>query len=159
MILLGIWNLLSGISWRILTNHLAVHPAVGTVFSTSVPNQKGYVMKRMIGICLLIAGFSIGAEAQTNRTYKTDLSNERLLNDRGAGNVNSQQSLQMNSVQPFYGNSNVDQYLNGNQGNNLNHRQLSSDDLPYRSIPYDTSKNNGHCLGCGSGTLTDPHRR
>ncbi len=126
-------------------------------------------MKRMIGICLLIAGFSIGAEAQTNRTYKTDMSNERLLNDRGAGNVNSQQSLQMNSVQPFYGNSNIDQYidgnqssnvtqyLNGNQGNNMKHREISRDDLPYRSIPYDTTKNNGHCLGCGSGTLTDPH--
>ena len=126
-------------------------------------------MKRMIGICLLIAGFSIGAEAQTNRTYKTDMSNERLLNDRGAGNVNSQQSLQMNSVQPFYGNSNIDQYidgnqssnvtqyLNGNQGNNMKHREISRDDLPYRSIPYDTTKNNGHCPGCGSGTLTDPH--
>jgi len=131
-------------------------------------------MKRMIGICLLIAGFSIGAEAQTNRTYKTDMSNERLLNDRGGGGTisNTPQSLQMNSVQPFYGNSNVDQYingnqsgnsnadqyLNGNQGNNMKHREISRDDLPYRSIPYDTTKNNGHCIGCGSGTMTDPHR-
>jgi hypothetical protein len=135
-------------------------------------------MKKLMIIAAL--GFiGYGANAQTNRTYRTDMSNERIYNEpnrvsdmntnvnvklnSGTNNQETQpeSSLKMSNTQQFQGYSS--NTLNGTSGsaalrsNNRTANNIESVDLPYRSIPYDTTKNNGHCIGCGSGTLTDPH--
>ncbi|RYY26979.1 MAG: hypothetical protein EOO04_10030 [Chitinophagaceae bacterium] len=61
-------------------------------------------------------------------------------------------NIKINSIQQFQGNS-----LNSNT-QRLNSGMFESLEPRANQVPfYDTSKNNGHCLGCGSGTLTDPH--
>ena len=126
-------------------------------------------------VLLMIAmlGLTTGATAQTNRTYYSNMQTEQMYeNERRGGEVsnnkarlslgtetineenNTSSSLQMNTAQPYQGyRQNTDML----QQNNRVWNEISRDDLPYRSIPYDTSKNNGHCIGCGSGTMTDPH--
>lgn len=133
--------------------------------------------KLMIIVALGFIGY--GANAQTNRTYRTDMSNERIYSEQNrAGDLNTnvnvnlntgthnqetqtESSLQMSNTQQFQGYSpNTVNDATGNgalQNNNRTWNNIDRSDLPYRSIPYDTSKNNGHCIGCGSGTLTDPH--
>ncbi len=71
--------------------------------------------------------------------------------DNPAINNDDQNGLQMNEMQQFSGN------VIRTEGPNYTPATIETDVLPYRSVPYDTTKNNGHCLGCGSGTLTDPH--
>lgn len=135
-------------------------------------------MKKLMIIAAL--GFiGYGANAQTNRTYRTDMSNERIYSEQNqASDMNTdvnvklnsgtnnqetqtQSSVQMNNTQQFQGYSpNTLNDASGNaalRSNNRTSNNIERADLPYRSIPYDTTKNNGHCIGCGSGTLTDPH--
>ncbi len=180
-------------------------------------------MKRMILIMSLF-GFAGLAEAQTNRTYRTDMDNERIMQMERQGSrtdvdntrvklntgsynqeteelIQYQNTIQMNEIQQFQGNrqltntgsllnhpqvgddgldygsnvlendnaglNNGEMHLNevqqfsGNvhreEGTNHTPATITTEMLPYRSVPYDTTKNNGHCLGCGSGSLTDPH--
>jgi hypothetical protein len=139
-------------------------------------------MKKMILLTMICGACSFAASAQSNRTYKTDMSTERIyqeerrggraLNDqpvrlnKGSNNQetmgNNNARFKMNNVEQFQGNrSNSNGMLNSSQrGDNRfdmgnNRIMLDPNDANYPH--YDTSKNNGHCLGCGSGTLTDPH--
>ena len=139
-------------------------------------------MKKMILLMAVFGAVGFGADAQTNTTYKTDMSTERIkseerrggsvqtsgtvLLNKGSNNMElDTQPLRIQDVQQWQGfsanpdnvvNSQSQNGANGNFGNR-NFNEINRDDLPYRSVPYDTSKNNGHCIGCGSGTMTDPH--
>ena len=126
-------------------------------------------MKKMILLMTICGAFSFAANAQSNRTYKTDMSTERIMQEerRGGRTLNEQPvrlnkgsnnqetmgtdnaRFRMNNVEQFQGNRSNTLMTDGN-GTTLD---LNSTVYPQ----YDTSKNNGHCLGCGSGTLTDPH--
>lgn len=121
-------------------------------------------MKHMI----LIAAFGIiglSAHAQSNRTYNTDIRTNRINQDnqnrippantninlnRGSSSAENGAGLNMNTTQQYQGNR---QELR--LGNPPDSRREY--EIPYRTPVYDTSKNNGHCRGCGSGALTDPH--
>jgi hypothetical protein len=133
-------------------------------------------MKKLM-IMMVLGFIGYGANAQTNRTYRTDMSNERIYSNQAADvkpaanvklntgtnnqEVQAEGSLQMNNTQQYQGYS--QNTVNGAMGspalqnNNRTWNNIERADLPYRSLPYDTTKNNGHCIGCGSGTLTDPH--
>ena len=102
-------------------------------------------MKTMIMTIALLGAISFGTEAQTNRTYNTNMQDQniRAAENRGGGITDVDVKLkredvkvdksetQMKSVQKFEGYKN---YEGRSQGN----------------LWWDTSKSNGHCLGCGS---------
>lgn len=132
-------------------------------------------MKQMILMLAVFGSFSINAAAQTNRTYYSNMQTQQMYENEQRGGTPAQRdvelntgtqtlqqeekdNLKMNRVQPYQGyrqmNNQTEQQL---RDNNRKWDEISRDDLPYRSIPYDTSKNNGNCIGCGSGTMTDPH--
>jgi hypothetical protein len=139
-------------------------------------------MKKMILLMTVCSACSFAASAQSNRTYKTDMSTERIYQEerRGGRALNEQPvrlntgshnqetmgvdnaRFRMNNVGTFQGyRSNPNGMLNSSQqGDNrfdMGNNGLILDPNDSRYPQYDTSKNNGHCLGCGSGTLTDPH--
>jgi hypothetical protein len=139
-------------------------------------------MKKMILLMTICGAFSFAANAQSNRTYKTDMSTERILQEerRGGRSLNEQPvrlnkgsnnqetmgtdnaRFRMNNVEQFEGNrSNTNGLMNSSQkGDNrfeVGENRILLDPNHPNYPHYDTSKNNGHCLGCGSGTLTDPH--
>jgi hypothetical protein len=126
-------------------------------------------MKKMILMIAIIGAAGLQAQAQTNRNYKTDMSTERIYAEERRGGVPDQtvillnkgsnnqevRHLEMNQTQEFQGNR-IDLVTGETllmnqtlqfQGNVT--PVLDPNDLRYKH--YDTSKNNGHCLGCGSG--------
>jgi hypothetical protein len=128
-------------------------------------------MKKLI-LMTLLGAVGFGSKAQTNRDQYTNMQTARIYEDERRGGqisngvvklnvgsdnqeINATENLSMNTVQSFEGyssspNNYVQRYF-GDARSALLPRDLG--DLKQ----YDTSKNNGHCLGCGSGTLTDEH--
>jgi len=132
-------------------------------------------MKQVILMMALLGSVTIGAKAQTNRTYYTGMQTQQMYEDERRGgtpsnnqvrlslgtetsaqeqltNTNRSSSMQMNTMQQHQGYrmNTTQQYYGGNtlQG---------PTDMLHNVQGYDTSKNNGHCIGCGSGAITD-HR-
>jgi len=124
-------------------------------------------MKKILLVAALVATTGMTAEAQTNRTYYSDMQTKQMYqNERQSGSVNTnttqlslgsetsaqqqqQGYLQMNSVQQHQGYrvNDAQQYYGNSPA--VNDRHIRT---------YDTSKNNGTCIGCGSGAITD-HRK
>ncbi len=124
----------------------------------------------MLIISLLGTGFA--AEAQTNRTYYTGMQTKEMMEqERTGGNVHNNTvrlslgteirndgefmdadtaPIRMNSIQRHEGHSTLQQYYG-------NTAPAHPEQIRSEAKPYDTSKNNGTCLGCGSGAITD-HR-
>ena len=127
-------------------------------------------MKQVILMIALTGSAYLGVNAQTNRTYSTGMQTDQIYENERRGkpvstgivklNTGSdnqetkmyEDNLRMNSVQQFQGyrsnwnNSSVQRYF-GSLPVNVTENFIGSG--------YDTSKNNGHCIGCGSGALTD----
>lgn len=131
-------------------------------------------MKTIAFIATLVIGWNISSNAQTNRTYYSDMQTQQMYeNERNSSSVNTKDVqvapglreknyLNVNSVDVYEGyKTNSDdisqQRIKELKQNNREWNEITRDDIPYTSIPYDTSKNNGHCIGCGSGTMTDYH--
>lgn len=132
-------------------------------------------MKQVILMIALFGTVSTEATAQSNRTYYSGMQDEQILeNERRGGTPSSNmvklslgtetiaqeerqhqdnnagirmntiqqhQGFRMNTVQQFYGGTGI----------------IGPSETLYRGSGYDTSKNNGVCIGCGSGAITD-HR-
>lgn len=133
-------------------------------------------MKQVILMIALLGSASIAAKAQTNSTYYTNMQTQQIYeNERRGGTPNENQvklslgtetsahgelsntgnssSMQMNTMQQHQGYrmNSMQQYYGGSA--------LPGPTEMLNSIKgYDTSKNNGHCIGCGSGAITD-HRK
>lgn len=112
------------------------------------------------------------ANAQTNRTYYSGMQTQQILEEERRGGTPSNNTvrlslgtetiaeeneadntanLQMNTVQQHQGYrmNTVQRYYGGSTMTGpVEIRQNSG---------YDTSRNNGKCIGCGSGAITD-HR-
>lgn len=127
-------------------------------------------MKQVILMIALAGSASFCANAQTNRTYLTNMQTQQMYeNERRGGQPSTgitklntgsdnqelkayEDNMRMNSVQQFQGyRTNTVQRYFGSLPINITEN--------YTGNQYDTSKNNGHCIGCGSGTMTDPHDR
>lgn len=133
-------------------------------------------MKQIAITIALLGSINLAASAQTNRTYYSNMQTPEIYeNERRGGTPNNNpvklnlgtetvaeenNALRMTDAQYYQGYATgEDDMINGKEKfGNKKWNDIERGDLPYRSVPYDTSKNNGHCIGCGSGTMTDPHR-
>lgn len=141
-------------------------------------------MKKIILIAAVCGLAGLGTNAQTNKNsrtkttkYKTTQNNSRAMSNSERANIpmsaangkpeeiremygtdftsDGGGSLRMSGGGTYQGYGPLTEQQSMKR--DYTHREITTDMLPYTTVEYDTSKNNGHCIGCGSGTLTDPH--
>jgi hypothetical protein len=120
-------------------------------------------MKKMILLMTVFGTISFGAMAQTNRTYKTDMSTERIkAEERTGGSIKSEGTVLLNK-----GSNNMEmqgnqplrvmdvQQWQGYRADGTDFTLPTPEEFMRQSTEWDTSLTNGHCLGCGSGSTTN----
>jgi len=133
-------------------------------------------MKQVILIIAMMGSAAVAAKAQTNRTYYSDMQTQQIYENERRGGTPNNNHVKLSlgtetSAQEQYGNGGASATMQMNsmqehQGYRMNTTQQyyggssfqGPVDMPGERNGYDTSKNNGHCIGCGSGAITD-HRR
>ncbi len=118
-------------------------------------------MKKILLAAALFTFTAASTEAQTNRTYKTNMQDERIKKEEKAGGgINQSQETHLNKGSALK----QDQSMKAQEpisdkraamNETLQENPGMVDTLKYPQ--YDTSKNNGHFPGGGSGATTDPH--
>ena len=141
--------------------------AVGIVFPILLfgilGDLKYGTMKKMILLMTVFGTIGFEAMAQTNRTYKTDMSTERIkAEERTGGGIQRPGTVRLN-----HGTNNME--LQGQQplrvmdvhqwqgfrADGREYRLPTPEEFMEQTKGWDTSLTNGHCLGCGSGATTD----
>jgi hypothetical protein len=120
-------------------------------------------MKKMILLIAVCGAIGFEANAQTNRTYKTDMSTERIKEEeRRGGSIQTSGTVLLNS-----GRNNMElqtqqplrvmdvQQWQGFRADGQDTGIPTPEEFIRQSTSWDTSLTNGHCLGCGSGATTN----
>ncbi|HRO42680.1 MAG TPA: hypothetical protein PL009_07580 [Flavipsychrobacter sp.] len=130
-------------------------------------------MKQVILMTAVLGSVCFGVNAQSNRTYYTDMQTQQMYENERRGGTPTNNTVRLSlgsetSAQEMNAQNNSLQMntMQQHQGYRMNTMQryygesslMGPSEMLDMTRGYDTSKNNGTCIGCGSGAITD-HRR
>jgi|GEM_PF-2644194 len=130
-------------------------------------------MKQMILMIALMGTTGFAVSAQTNRSYYSGMQTQQILEDERRGGTPSNNTVRLSLGTETIAEENVADNTANMQMNTVQQHQgyrmnavqgyyggsaMPGPDEQQNNSGYDTSRNNGKCLGCGSGAITD-HRR